>query len=52
MAPIEAEFRNLDLPTCPRCDMKVETVKYRDYGIIRVVYHADMGCILGVVKAE
>ena len=40
------------LPTCPNCGNEIKNIKYLDYGNIRLVFHAEIGCTLGVMKAE
>ena len=43
---------NVVMPTCPTCGSEVKNIKYLDYGAIRLVFHAETGCTLGVMKAE
>lgn len=38
-------------PVC-RCGGEIKQVKYLDYEDIRVVFHADGGCVIGVMESD
>lgn len=41
-----------ELPKCSECNMPMESIKYMDYGEIRVVFHEGRGCLLGILYAS